>query len=724
MTLQQVPTLHPTEEQFDNPIGYLASPEIRRLGDRYGFVKVVPPEGFKPPLSINEHRFRFVPRLQNLKELNLINRCRMFFHKQLANFSKTHGLGVPASDHASICGKKVHFYDFFIECVKFYQPQGEGRKLPDISSSRLLHDEKVWLCLTAKFKLQRSLLMDFYEENLLQYFNFLANKPEFSATLIEEQYPTSLLQDTNGAVSEDEEGEDEGDENCLVCGKSSDPENTLLCDSCNKPFHRYCLSPPLSKIPKNSWCCDNCIIGNGYYGFKDSTVEYSLEDFKDLSDDFDKHHFPSGKPQDIDQLEREFWELVNNTDNNVKTNYGADIHKLLQGQVSGFPTKDYIPSRYRSGELRKKYNEYVERPMNLNNLPFNKESLLSYLDIDISGMTIPWIYVGSTFSTFCWHVEDQYTLSANYQHFGATKKWYGIPSHHAEKFESYVKSLAPDLFAKQPDILHQLITLVSPFTLDRAGIDCYTANQQPGEYIITYPRVYHAGFNAGYNFNEAVNFTMTSWLDYGVMASKNYRSSGMKGSVFDLWELMMTVLEKFKDSDDDEDDDDFDLELVQKCLDSMKVKLEDEYAIQATILDSLDIKPQRYNALAAKHSYELTEQEKKEREDGISCIKCKGFCTFAFVRHYEPYTASKSYIPVTPQASPQDTEEGDKRRCSKRIRVKSDAETFKISVYCLEDYLRLQHPNVSRDEFFIAHDLEDAKALVQSAEKKLSSLLS
>jgi histone demethylase JARID1 len=708
--LTEVPSLYPTEEEFANPIEYLASPEVASLGTRYGLLKIVPPSGFKPPLSINEHKFRFTPRLQKLKELNLLNRCRMFFHKQLKNYNVMNRIKVPNEEYAVVCGKKIHYYDFFIECVKFYKDS--AKDLPNLSSSIMLNDTKLWNYLVSKFKLQRTLLIDFYEQMLMPYFNFLSLKPEFTTTLVQEQYPTSILQDNLDSDSDS----DLEDSSCLICKKNSDPANTLLCDSCNKPYHTYCLSPPLSKIPKDSWCCVNCVIGNGYYGFKDSPIEYSLRDFKDLNDDFDKDFFPQGKPHDVDTLEKQFWELVDNTDNDVKINYGADIHNLRRGEVSGFPTKDYIPLNYRSGPWRKEYNSYVTHPMNLNNLPFEKHSLLNYLDVDISGMTIPWIYVGNTFSTFCWHVEDQYTLSANYQHLGATKKWYGIPAHCAEKFESYMKSLAPDLFAKQPDILHQLITLVSPFKLREAGIECFTANQEPDEYIVTYPRVYHAGFNCGYNLNEAVNFTMTSWLDFGVLASRDYKKNATKSSLFDIWELMLTVLENFLNVEDEELSN-VDLKLIKQCLHYLKPKLTDEYGVQCTILDSLDIKPQKYVKLDTKYGYEMTEQEKKEHEDGISCEECKGFCTFAFVRHYEPIETISSYLP-TPQSSPSTTE--DMRR-SKRIKVKTDSESYRISVYCLEDYLKVK-PNAARDQFFIMNELDQAKGLIQRVEAKLATL--
>ncbi|OPJ70728.1 hypothetical protein AV530_007085 [Patagioenas fasciata monilis] len=86
-----------------------------------------------------------------------------------------------------------------------------------------------------------------------------------------------------------------------------------------------------------------------------------------------------------------------------------------------------------------------------------------------------------------------------------------------------MKKLTPELFESQPDLLHQLVTLMNPNTLMAHGVPVVRTNQCAGEFVITFPRAYHSGFNQGYNFAEAVNFCTADWLPAGRQCIEHYR---------------------------------------------------------------------------------------------------------------------------------------------------------------------------------------------------------
>ncbi|KIJ37372.1 hypothetical protein M422DRAFT_260033 [Sphaerobolus stellatus SS14] len=340
-------------------------------------------------------------------------------------------------------------------------------------------------------------------------------------------------------------------ENCEICQEKNDDSNMLLCDGCDCGFHIYCLDPPLQSIPKGQWYCHTCLFGTGQdFGF-DEGEEHSLASFQARDLEFRRRWFathpPAGSKEDMDvddpfvtkigdmnisenNVEEEFWRLVQSPFETVEIEYGADVHSTTHG--SAMPTLENQP-----------LDPYSRDGWNLNNIPILSDSLLRYIKSDISGMTVPWTYVGMVFSTFCWHNEDHYTSSINYMHWGETKTWYGIPGDDAEKFEAAIKKEAPDLFEAQPDLLFQLVTLMNPARVREAGVRVYACNQRAGEFVITFPKAYHAGFNHGFNFNEAVNFALPEWLPYGRSCVQRYQEH-RKLPVFSHDELLITITQQ------------------------------------------------------------------------------------------------------------------------------------------------------------------------------------
>jgi len=52
--------------------------------------------------------------------------------------------------------------------------------------------------------------------------------------------------------------------------------------------------------------------------------------------------------------------------------------------------------------------------------------------------------------------------SINYSHWGKPKLWYGVPESHRERFDKAAKSKIALLFKKDPNILLDIITMISP----------------------------------------------------------------------------------------------------------------------------------------------------------------------------------------------------------------------------------------------------------------------
>jgi hypothetical protein len=75
------------------------------------------------------------------------------------------------------------------------------------------------------------------------------------------------------------------------------------------------------------------------------------------------------------------------------------------------------------------------------------------------------------------------------------------------------------------------VTQLSPSILKSEGVPVYRCVQNSGEFVLTFPRAYHSGFNCGFNCAEAVNVAPVDWLPHGQIAVELYREQGRKTSI-------------------------------------------------------------------------------------------------------------------------------------------------------------------------------------------------
>ncbi|KAM5224592.1 lysine-specific demethylase 4D-like [Hipposideros larvatus] len=193
---------------------------------------------------------------------------------------------------------------------------------------------------------------------------------------------------------------------------------------------------------------------------------------------------------DFEDLERKYWK----TRLYASPIYGADI----SGSLFDANTKQW----------------------NLGHLGTIQDLLEQECGVVIEGVNTPYLYFGMWKSTFAWHTEDMDLYSINYLHFGEPKTWYAVPPEHGQRLERLAKELFPGSAQSCEAFLRHKVALVSPTVLKENGVPFSRITQEAGEFMVTFPYGYHAGFNHGFNCAEAINFATPRWIDYGKVASQ------------------------------------------------------------------------------------------------------------------------------------------------------------------------------------------------------------
>lgn len=62
------------------------------------------------------------------------------------------------------------------------------------------------------------------------------------------------------------------------------------------------------------------------------------------------------------------------------------------------------------------------------------------------------------------------------------------------------------------------MTVISPHVLRKHSIPYNKITQEQGEFMITFPYSYHAGYNHGFNCAESTNFALPRWIEFGKRA--------------------------------------------------------------------------------------------------------------------------------------------------------------------------------------------------------------
>ncbi|KAF3569346.1 hypothetical protein DY000_02012283 [Brassica cretica] len=510
------PVYYPTEDEFKDPLDYIH--KIKPEAEAYGICKIVPPSSWKPPFGLDLESVKFPTKTQEIHRLQFrpASCNSKTFQLEYSRFVEEH-LGKKLKKRVVFEGDDLDLCKLFNAVKRFggYDKVVKGKKWGEVYQF-MSSGEKISKCA-------KHVLCQLYKEHLHDFekYHSLMNADPAKGCKRNRrcsEFSSSKRRKIKADVKNPKvENEGEFDQACEQCKSDTHGEVMLLCDSCNKGWHIYCLSPPLNHIPPGNWYCLDCLnTDEDTFGFVPGKC-LLLEDFKRIADRAKRKWFGAG-PVSRTQIEKKFWEIVEGSGGEVEVMYGNDLDTSVYG--SGFPR---IGDKRPESVEANVWEEYCRSPWNLNNMPKLKGSMLQAIRHNINGVTVPWLYLGMLFSSFCWHFEDHCFYSVNYHHWGEAKCWYGVPGSAASAFEKVMRKTLPDLFDAQPDLLFQLVTMLSPTVLQENKVPVYTVLQEPGNFVITFPKSFHAGFNFGLNCAEAVNFATADWLPYGGSGAELYR---------------------------------------------------------------------------------------------------------------------------------------------------------------------------------------------------------
>uniref|UniRef100_F6PM98 Lysine-specific demethylase 5A n=1 Tax=Callithrix jacchus TaxID=9483 RepID=F6PM98_CALJA len=578
----ECPVFEPSWEELTDPLSFIG--RIRLLAEKTGICKIRPPKDWQPPFACEVKSFRFTPRVQRLNELEAMTRVRLDFLDQLAKFWELQGstLKIPVVERKILdlyaLSKIVASKGGFEMVTKEKKWSKVGSRLgypPGKGTGSLLKSHYERILYPYEFQSGVSLMVRciiLFRKKSLEPGRQPRSQHCTPAWATEQDSLTKKRKKKKEGEGEGGREERRGEEKRREGrgggekvggregGRQKEEEETKEGREKGRKTGRH-FQGPLKASRASSRSVDDAPAVDDVPGVDDSPAvddapgvddatgmdvpvvddvpgmddvpavddapavddTPAVDDAPSVDDVLGGDDVPGVMSQQwmmpkmvpTELVEKEFWRLVSSIEEDVIVEYGADISSKDFG--SGFPVKDG------RRKMLPEEEEYALSGWNLNNMPVLEQSVLAHINVDISGMKVPWLYVGMCFSSFCWHIEDHWSYSINYLHWGEPKTWYGVPSHAAEQLEEVMRELAPELFESQPDLLHQLVTIMNPNVLMEHGVPVYRTNQCAGEFVVTFPRAYHSGFNQGYNFAEAVNFCTADWLPIGRQCVNHYR---------------------------------------------------------------------------------------------------------------------------------------------------------------------------------------------------------
>ncbi|KAL0489806.1 hypothetical protein AKO1_009250 [Acrasis kona] len=422
-------TFHPTEAEFCNPIEYIK--KIAPIAQPYGICKIVPPEECSLPTSLSsltssltEKQFRFTTKIQNIDKLQ----CRNDNNR--------------AKDYNSVL------------------PKSKRIKLDLNKPNDLLEEEQEQQ--EEEFGFER-----IEDETSLKSFKKMADG--FKSTFFQASSQSQNIQLDACAFKE-----------AIIVSTPSPNKTRRKKKRRSEGSSSPLASPPPQPSPPQpslhsvtNQPVNSSFVLTQHQSQHDTARNHSIHLPKVVLRKLARQagvkrvrgvvYYTSNQDVTNTDIEGEYWNTVDcdKSSRRVTVLYGSDLDCTKVGSC--------FPRTWQYG-------------WNMNKLAILNDSVLKYLYQTIPGITSPMLYVGMLFSSFCWHVEDNHLCAINYIHSGANKTWYAIPGDAAANFESVMKENLSGLFQDQPNLLHHMITMLSPRVAQKHNVPIYRMSHEAGTF--------------------------------------------------------------------------------------------------------------------------------------------------------------------------------------------------------------------------------------------------
>merc|ERR1712223_290147 len=572
--LIEAPVYKPSEKEFKDPMKYIQ--RIRKEAQAFGICKIIPPCSFKPELNVNDD-MRFTAYNQYVNRL--MNRWGPNSREMAAikKYLDTQNVTIKTSNHPLVGGVEI-------DLPNLYHTVQDFGGLTEVIQRKKWNKIADFLKVPKGTQDRGNKLDDIYCKFLLPYDTLSPVEREELLRLVDEEWKERkkaklrrLKREDKLKSGSDEEDEDEEEDDDSEMEDEDDDECTLKGKSTSLAAFFRVARNLMSIIFKNRNNPAGPNVAGGLAGSSNAGVVVVDEE-----------------PPHVNEIEEEFWRLVMERDAHAQVQQGSiDTGTGVEG--FGFPTT--------------RGSSCGRHPWNLKILSNNVRSLLRCMGA-IMGVTVPTLHVGMLFTTGCWYKDPHGLPWIEYNHTGASKVWYGVPDSHSIAFYTAMKLLVPLYCHRKKVWLPADTVMVPPKVLVKHGVSVSRSVQEPGEFIVVFPRSYTSSFSTGYSIAESVYFVPRDYLDFAETEFQNIRDSS-EPMLFPLSNLIFSIAKDEKSRKGT-------LRKVKPYLEAIR---DNEYIKRTMISD-----------MGVKHSERITLRAKKQDEDDeYECETCSANLYVSFL---------------------------------------------------------------------------------------------